>query len=58
MGSVLKCGRNRREGACIVHDEHLPKRVEVLEINKSICDLGRELMLVSGFDENKSYNSG
>jgi hypothetical protein len=49
---------NRREGACIVRGKHLPKRVEVLEIIKSICTLGREIMPVSGFDGNESYNSG
>jgi hypothetical protein len=57
-GKCSKCGRNRQEGTCIVCDKHLPKWVEVLEIIKSICNLGRELMLVSGFDGNESYNGG
>ena len=57
-GKCSKCGMNRQEGACIVRSKHLPKQVEVLEIIKSICTLGREIMLVLGFDGNKSYNSG
>ena len=40
-----------------VYGEHLPKRVEILEIIKSICALmhPREIMPVSGFDGNECY---
>jgi hypothetical protein len=49
---------NRWEGTCIVCGEHLPKWVEVLEIFKSICTLGREIMLVSGFDGSEWVRHG
>jgi len=58
VGSVLNVESTGGRAHGIVRDLHLPKRVEVLEIMKSICALGKEIMLVSGFDGNESYNSG
>jgi hypothetical protein len=53
--SVLEVG-GRQEGA-MYSTGHLPGS-RGLEFTKSICVLGRGIMLVLGFDGNEPYNSG